>query len=136
MDQTSSELVVRTKTGRRADSTSEIEVARTYTFDASHQLHWHPGKCARLHGHTYDLGVVVGGPLDVHGVVIDFEDLDAVVHPHVIEVLDHVHLNDVVENPTVENLLRHIWDALEAQGLPLREVTLWETRRSWARIRA
>ncbi len=149
-----------------------IEVARAYTFDASHQLDWHPGKCSRLHGHTYHLQVTVTGPVSEVGVVIDFDDLDVVVRDHALEQLDHRHLNDIVNNPTVENVLIHVWDTLDAclqatnraleepqgyrdsrqrvgegdragaatgapwRGIDLSEITLWETPKSWARIRA
>jgi len=32
-------------------------VTRSFTFEAAHQLPWHPGKCRDLHGHGYRLEV-------------------------------------------------------------------------------
>ena len=39
------------------------------------------------------------------------------------------------ENPTAENLARHIHDVLSRQGLALAEVRLWETPSSYATYR-
>ncbi len=53
-------------------------VTRSFSFEAAHQLPWHPGKCRRLHGHNYRLEVTVQGPVGENGVVMDFDDLSAV----------------------------------------------------------
>lgn len=79
-------------------------VIRQYDFDAAHVLAWHQGKCARLHGHTYRLEVTVARPLDDRGVVMDFAEVDEIVDWHVLAILDHRHLNDVLENPTAERV--------------------------------
>jgi 6-pyruvoyl-tetrahydropterin synthase len=56
----------------------ETSVMRTATFEAAHRLAWHPGKCRNLHGHAYRLDVTVGGPLEHHGVVVDFDLLTGI----------------------------------------------------------
>ena len=33
-----------------------MEIFKEFTFEAAHQLPWHAGKCAGLHGHGYRLG--------------------------------------------------------------------------------
>ena len=47
-------------------------VTRCFTFEAAHQLPWHPGKCRNLHGHGYRLEVTVEGPVNDDGMVLDF----------------------------------------------------------------
>jgi len=102
-------------------------VTRTFGFEAAHQLPWHEGRCRQLHGHSYRLEVTVDGPLNEHGVVIDFADLKAVVQREVIERYDHRYLNDLIDNPTAELVAHEIWKSLEASGLAVARVRLWET---------
>ncbi|HVE46157.1 MAG TPA: 6-carboxytetrahydropterin synthase QueD [Acidimicrobiales bacterium] len=109
-------------------------VTRSFTFDAAHELPWHPGKCRRLHGHTYRLEVSVEGPLDENGIVLDFDDLSTVVRREVLERFDHRFLNDLMENPTAELLAQDTWKHLEAAGLALVRLRLWETPESSVEI--
>ena len=108
----------------------ETRVTCAFDFQAAHHLPWHPGKCRQLHGHSYRLEVTVGGPLNEHGVVLDFDDLRAVVERVVIEPWDHQLLNDLLDNPTAERLAHQAWELLAGAGLPLRALRLWETPRS------
>ena len=42
-------------------------------FDAAHFLPWHEGKCKNLHGHRWEVEVVISArELDEHGFVVDF----------------------------------------------------------------
>ena len=103
-------------------------------FDAAHALHGYPGECRELHGHTWDVEVVVrGGALDEVGIVYDFktlkDDLASVLDP-----LDHAYLNEVppfdLQNPTAENLSRYIFERLAgviADGIDVIEVSVWES---------
>lgn len=102
-------------------------VTRSFTFDAAHELPWHTGKCRQLHGHTYRLEVSVEGPLDENGVVVDFDDLSTVVRREVVDRFDHRFLNDLMENPTAELVAQDGWKRLEAAGLPVVRLRLWET---------
>lgn len=69
-----------------------MELRKTFRFEASHILPKHPGKCSRLHGHSWVLHVHVEGPIDVNtGFVQDFADISAVVKP-IVALLDHQHL--------------------------------------------
>jgi 6-pyruvoyltetrahydropterin/6-carboxytetrahydropterin synthase len=103
-------------------------VTRTFTFDAAHQLPWHPGKCRRLHGHTYRLEVSVEGPIGEQGIVCDFAALDAVVRREIVDRYDHTYLNDALDNPTAELLAADIWKRLEASSPgALAHLVLWET---------
>lgn len=102
-----------------------ITLERRYRFSASH-LYRRPewdeaenrarfGKCANLpgHGHNYRLYVTVRGEVDpVTGFVVDLGRLDALVQEHVVERLDHQHLNAALPEfgegkaiPSSENLV-------------------------------
>ncbi len=102
-------------------------VTRAFAFEAAHRLPWHDGKCKRLHGHAYRLEVTVEGPLDENGVVVDFDDLGQVVNREVIDHYDHRYLNDLLSNPTAELIASETWKRLEAAGLTLVRLRLWET---------
>lgn len=107
-----------------------IGVVRRYGFEAAHALAWHPGKCRRVHGHSYVLEVEVAGSLDERGVVLDFAEVDAVVEEHVLggpDGLDHVDLNDRLDNPTAELVAVLIGERLDGAGLPWTRLRLWET---------
>ncbi|HEX9969730.1 MAG TPA: 6-carboxytetrahydropterin synthase QueD [Acidimicrobiales bacterium] len=102
-------------------------ITRSFDFEAAHELPWHPGKCRRLHGHNYRFEVTVEGPLDERGVVLDFDDLKAVVKAEVVDRYDHRYLNDFFDNPTAELVAQDVWKRLEAAGLAVVRVRLWET---------
>lgn len=111
-------------------------VTRSFRFEAAHQLPWHPGVCRNLHGHSYRLEVTVAGPLDERGVVVDFDELAALVQTEVIDQFDHRFLNDVLDNPTAELIAADIWRRLDAAGLDLARIALWETPDSVAELLA
>ncbi|MCW2974389.1 MAG: Queuosine biosynthesis protein QueD [Thermoleophilia bacterium] len=111
------------------------------TIDSSHVIPNHPGKCARLHGHTYRFQVWISGPVsDATGMLIDFFDVKAA-----IDAWDHRHLNDEVAFiPTAELLAaemrRRLLEVARAQlgsdradevGVLLR---LWETPSGYAQV--
>ena len=107
-------------------------------FSAAHQLVGYPGDCANLHGHTWEVEVVIAGTLlDELEMLIDFRDVKNAMQ-EVISPLDHAgSLNDILKIalPTAEYLSWHIFhgllEILEDLGLPegvfLREVTVWES---------
>jgi 6-pyruvoyltetrahydropterin/6-carboxytetrahydropterin synthase len=109
-------------------------VTRSFTFEAAHQLPWHPGKCQRLHGHSYRLEVTVEGPLNHQGIVVDFADIKSVVEREIVARYDHTYLNDAFDNPTAELIAQEIWKTLEAASLPVAHIRLWETPDSWVDI--
>jgi 6-pyruvoyltetrahydropterin/6-carboxytetrahydropterin synthase len=42
-------------------------------FDAAHFLPWHEGKCKNLHGHRWEVEIVIESEtLDENGIVVDF----------------------------------------------------------------
>lgn len=111
-------------------------ITKEFTFDASHFLPKYHGKCENLHGHTYRLAVTLEGEQSEDGLIIDFVILKEVVKTSVIDILDHHHLNDIVSNPSAENMAVWIWEKIVAAfekrddlrgKARLFEVRLWET---------
>ena len=109
-------------------------LTKEFTFDAAHKLDWYQGKCKDLHGHMYRLHVTVTGEVDKNGIIIDFADLKKIVNEKALDFLDHKNLNDVMDNPTAENIAIWIWDKLK-DDLSLHEVKLWETPTSFVTYR-
>ena len=107
-------------------------ISKAYTFEASHQLPWHNGKCARLHGHSYILVVYVRGELDDNGIVLDFYDLSQLVNREVIEKYDHRNLNDYFKNPTAELMAQDFLQLLHSQDQKIFKVRLFETAKAYA----
>ena len=108
-----------------------MRITKDFTFEAAHLLPNVPEghKCARLHGHSFGIGVSVDGPIgDTTGWVMDFADLTAAWAP-IHDALDHRYLNDIdgLENPTSEVLAIWIWDRLAATLPQLSEIQVRET---------
>ncbi len=98
-----------------------------FYFAAAHRLPRYEGPCFRMHGHNYKLFVALEGEVDPRtGMIADFGDVKHVVQEHVLARVDHRTLNDLLENPTAENIARWIWEALEAHLPGLAEVRLYE----------
>jgi 6-pyruvoyltetrahydropterin/6-carboxytetrahydropterin synthase len=126
-----------------------IELERTYRFSASH-LYARPewveeenlarfGRCswAPGHGHNYRLTLWIEGTIDpLTGFVIDLPALDELVRIHVLERLDHRHINAAVGEfapggaiPTSESLAGWIAARIVAElprGNALRRLRLAE----------
>lgn len=103
---------------------------REYAFEAAHRLPYVPEghKCGRMHGHSYRVSVLVRGPLNSMGWVVDFAEIDTVARP-VIARLDHTNLNDAMPNPTSELLC--VWLLRELAAVPhLYAVQVAEAARS------
>lgn len=111
----------------------KTRLSREFTFDAAHSLPGYPGKCARIHGHTYTLIVTVEGDLDQSGMVMDFFKIKEIVED-ILAPLDHHYLNDLYEQPTVElvakDLLEKIQKAFENTGASPYSVKLYEGKKS------
>jgi 6-pyruvoyltetrahydropterin/6-carboxytetrahydropterin synthase len=111
-------------------------VTKKFSFNSAHFLPSYVGKCKQLHGHTYMLEVSIQGEVNPDtGMVMDFHDITYVVNNKVVEVLDHRCLNDVISNPTAENVLLWIRDklSLSFKGYYLR-LRLWENPDSYVTL--
>ncbi len=117
-------------------------------FSASHHLYHHGydrewnektyGKCSRKngHGHNYVLEVHIQGSVNPEtGMVLNLNDLKAILNEIIIQKVDHYHLNYDVPFlngiiPTSENVALAFWRELEPyfpNGL-LHRLKLWETK--------
>jgi 6-pyruvoyltetrahydropterin/6-carboxytetrahydropterin synthase len=109
----------------------KMELRKTFQFEAAHKLpHVAPNhKCARLHGHSFRVEVVVSGECDPHmGWLMDYAEISDAFKP-LLERLDHYYLNEIegLENATSENLARWIWERLQPRLPLLSEIVVAET---------
>lgn len=139
----------------------KIRVTKEFSFDASHQLVGHIGKCANVHGHTYRVAVTVEGALKSNGsdegFVMDFADLKFVVKP-IIDEMDHSFLSSgdepilkeisnhdlkmyhLGQRTTAEHLSLHLFYRIGSylidldNTLKLVSVKVWETPTSCAEV--
>lgn len=139
---------------------TNIRITKLFRFEMAHALHAYDGKCAHIHGHSYQLSVtVIGKPITEknnpkRGMVMDFGVLKACVNQTVVNELDHaLLLSDQTERvsstahplfqrvvyvpfqPTCENMLIDIAKKLQ-KALPetvqLHALKLVETPTSYA----
>jgi 6-pyruvoyltetrahydropterin/6-carboxytetrahydropterin synthase len=108
-----------------------MEIFKVFTFEAAHRLPNVPEghKCARLHGHSFQVEVRVSGAVDPQsGWVMDFADIRDAFAP-IYDQLDHNYLNEIpgLENPTSEVLARWIWDRLIKTLPTLSRIVVYET---------
>jgi len=93
-----------------------FEISVKTHFSGAHHLREYPGECARVHGHNWEVEVMIRGPQpDALGMLIDFKIVKAAIRDQVAE-LDHVDLNALPafaqQNPTSENLARYLFEQL------------------------
>ena len=129
-----------------------VRVAKEFQFHAAHVLPNHDGACARLHGHTYRLRVVVVGlPRPVHpagldpeeGMVVDFSVLKDIYQRRVEPLVEHQQLHETLKGlvpvTTCEEMARWLFIVFQGElfkrDLELDSVTLWETPTSYAEVR-
>lgn len=134
-----------------------FKVSKEFTFDIAHLLDGHDGKCKNLHGHTYRLQVEITGNLykcgPKKGMVIDFSDLKTIVQNLILDPMDHAFLYDcnsereskiaklldelasktfaMNHRTTAEEIARFIFNTLQAEGLNISAIRLWETPTSF-----
>jgi len=68
-----------------------------------------------MHGHTWTVEVEIYYtgeiPEPACGMIMDFGDIK-----EVIDKLDHVNLNDIIPNPTAENIAKFLLKGVRAQA--------------------
>ena len=123
-----------------------MKISKKFSFEASHCLPDHDGKCKNQHGHTYFVevcieGIVKGKEAGVkRGFVMDFHDVRKGVDEVILSKYDHSHLNDSFEYPTAElmalKMYRDLADWLNKniKGVTLHSVKLWETPNSHVEV--
>src|SRR3974377_1429369 len=83
-----------------------------FYFAAAHRLPRYDGPGFRQHGHHYKFFVGLGGEAEPRtAMIIDFGLVKQAVQEEVMARVDHRDLNDILENPTAENIARWIWES-------------------------
>ena len=132
-----------------------FRVTKEIHFCYGHRLLNYAGKCRHLHGHNGRAVITLeAAALDPLGMVVDFSEVKRVIGTWIDDQLDHkmlLHRDDPIlpdlrargeafveldVNPTAENIAKLIFDRAAGLGLPVVEVTLWETENSFATYRA
>ncbi len=103
------------------------------SFSAAHRLPHYDGPCHHLHGHTWKTVFIIEGPVNQDGMVCDFKVIKKLLDSF---LPDHQFLNDLLENPTAENLAQYLFDhiapALAEKGLALKTLEVWESENAAA----
>ncbi len=113
-------------------------------FDAAHYIKDYQGKCSRMHGHRWEVEVVLrGNELGPMNMLVDFSWVKKRLKGLVSD-LDHYVLNEQLpkltpygeaDNVTAEYLAKWIYNCFEAFmssldlpiGLRLDSITVWES---------
>ena len=101
------------------------------SFSAAHHLANYRGNCEKVHGHNWKIRVsAVFKELKESGFAMDFRELKGVLR-EVLVKLDYKDLNEldyfIDSNPTSENIAKYVYDEIKGSGVPVDEVTVFET---------
>ena len=111
---------------------------KRFHFDSAHFLPDYEGRCHNLHGHRWFVDIGVEGGIDTggsyKGMILDFSDLRKLVDP-IFNRLDHNCLNEILDNPTAENIVDYLVEEAkkvldeysEHKYLRLVVLRVWET---------
>ena len=74
-----------------------VTATKHFEFAMAHNLPYHDGKCAFIHGHNYGMDITVARKANnerrkedsEYGMVIDFKNLNKIVNDNIIEKYDH-----------------------------------------------
>ena len=135
-----------------------FEISIKSEFSSAHNLRGYLGKCESLHGHNWQVEIVVlSRKLDKIGMAIDFKKLKEIVGK-IIKELDHKYLNKLPYfkkvnpvrkkavrnkhrfsngvNPTSENIAKFIFNKvkprLKKEIVFLKSVSIWENEHNKA----
>ena len=96
-------------------------------FNSAHHLPDYDGPCRNLHGHTWKVVFLLEGTVQKNGMVHDFKELKKLLDE---QLPDHQYLNDLLDNPTAENLAPYLFNkvsgALKPLNITLKTLELWE----------
>lgn len=85
-------------------------VIKRLEISASHKLKLsYKSKCENLHGHNWIIHIYLkSDKLNKNSMIYDFTD----IKKSVMDKLDHKNLNDIIEQPTAENIAKFICDEI------------------------
>jgi 6-pyruvoyltetrahydropterin/6-carboxytetrahydropterin synthase len=136
----------------------KYSIIRKHYIEAGHRVYGHSGKCANLHGHSYEFEfIITNDKLDELGMVIDFSIIKNTICNWLDENYDHrlliwekdsiAHqLQDIDKsvvlvpyNPTAENIAKYLLDEvgpmlLKNYDITLSSVSIRETNKCSANI--
>ncbi len=68
-----------------------ITLSKTFRWEMAHRLQFHQSGCRNIHGHSYEMDVIISGEPDENGMLLEYGLLKARVKP-VVDELDHAFL--------------------------------------------
>ncbi|NLB34361.1 MAG: 6-carboxytetrahydropterin synthase QueD [Elusimicrobia bacterium] len=100
-------------------------------FAAAHRIREYGGDCENLHGHNFKVILTASfAELPPSGMCMDFRVLKKKLNG-VLDKLDHQDINRLEYfrevNPTSENIAKYIFDQVKETGVPVYEVTVFES---------
>lgn len=113
------------------------------SFSSAHALRGYNGKCENIHGHNWQVEIIVASNiLNEIGLVIDFKLLKKYLG-EIMETLDHKFINDLdffkKVNPSAENIASYIYEEIEKiiglnknNNIKIIRVNVYETPSSMA----
>ncbi len=116
------------------------EIGIMAQFEAAHRLVGDFGPATRVHGHTYQLEVIVrGAHLQADGTLFDIAQLQDAVN-NLVRRLHYQNLDEVDglagTNTTAENVAGFVWEqlapTLRNRGLDTLLVRVWENPNAYA----
>ena len=116
-----------------------IKIGLKGHFDSAHYLRDYNGKCASLHGHTWNVEIVLCGETDnKSGMLLDFNIVKKLLNQET-DKFDHKVINEIPpfdeKNPTAENLAKEFYCNLTKAmpaNIKLLSVKIWESPNAWA----
>ncbi|MHB1645837.1 MAG: 6-carboxytetrahydropterin synthase QueD [Candidatus Acididesulfobacter diazotrophicus] len=115
-------------------------------FSSAHNLRGYNGKCENIHGHNWQIEVIVCSELlNEIGIAIDFKILKSYLKI-IMEKLDHKYINELPYfeniNPSAENIAKYIFEEFgillnnnqesKSINIKVKKVNVYETATSMA----
>jgi 6-pyruvoyltetrahydropterin/6-carboxytetrahydropterin synthase len=63
-------------------------ISKQFRWEMGHRLPFHEGLCKNIHGHSYEVHVILSGEPDANGMVMDYYDMKLLIQDKLDE-LDH-----------------------------------------------
>jgi len=113
------------------------------SFSSAHSLRGYNGKCENIHGHNWQVEVVVSSEfVNEIGLSIDIKVLKKYAN-QVIDDLDHKFINELPYfkefNPSAENIAKYIFENIakllrlnEKDKIKIKRINVYETPSSMA----
>lgn len=120
-----------------------FEIHVSAEFEAAHRVAGYPGKCDRIHGHSWIVeAVVCGRQLDKLGMLVDFKLVKGKLKELLDNTMDHRMLNELPafaegKNPTAENIAQYVYEEMakadflvQMPQVQLKQIQVWESPKS------